>query len=913
MVAVATKEDTSYCAECGSLLDTTSRRRGTGTERPYRPYTDVDEFAQTDPKGPPKRQRSAGGESLAGQIIAGCRVLELLGTGNMGKVYKAEQIHVGNRIVALKVMLGRLAEHDEFVQRFLQEAEAGSRLDTPYVIGVLSCGTHDDLHYLIMEYADGGTLLEHATVLGVDRPRLPLDEALRLLRECSEGLYAAERAGVVHRDIKPNNILLRRRIKDGREYREVRIADFGAAKILDTAHMLTKESAAPMCPRYASPEQWMHEAVDSRSDMYCLGSTFYHMLVGQYAADGDTEGAIYAFVKAQPYLSPHSADPAVPEELSAIIEKMTARYPKDRFQSFAEVIEAVRAVEEGRVQKIERPPDVPDPVPSSWSRMLPIAAVALLVGALVLGAVHWFAPPPPPPPSPDPDKVWVTEHVEQFPRAEYARRQSAIRTAFDGVKALQPAFAADYTALDESLRRALDAVDAARRSIDVDANAGWGEIRRNLEATLKPGSFDESIARLVDRIAGLRAAADALDEIERQLGGEDTEIAWQDCGAALEGASTADNPQLAQRRQELVDRAAAVALEIDRVEGLVQPIERWEPFAVERRDGRHEPVFGPVLAPLRAALTVRDRKLRARLSAAALAVELAQLESALESAALERWRADVRRMARRAGAVLPVPDPVAPDVPTRPAGWSDDVWQAFLDAGLAGYEVPERIHDLTVIDGLVVGKDRRDGDVPMVLIPSESPGEPPFFVDRELFSFGRFRAVRVPDTTLWDKLYKFTDPRVVDGDLPLHGACPDGAEQVAKEVEKSLPTVAQWDRARRVCFPVGVPAGFTAAELRELVDANARSLAQAYDVRAAGRAGVRGFHDGLYEICVAARREYRVRGLSAFMPDGAYLVGRRADLGRLVATDGGVDQPVASTRQELAFGFRCVLALVRRR
>lgn len=282
--------------------------------------------------------------ALVGQRMAGCTIVDTIGSGAMGAVFRAIEHGVGNREVALKVLLPRWADEPEFLARFHKEAASAGGLNNDHVVKIFRHGQERGLPYLVMELVDGGTLLGLARKGGVQ----PL-EAVRLLRQACEGLYDAERHRLVHQDVKPANIMLaERRLGTGARQRsraDVKIVDFGVARATEASDS-TQTRAFAGTVLYASPEQLACARLDHRSDMYSLGATFYEVLVGKAAARGTTLDEVTEWTLATQRLSPRGERPEIPAELNTIIERMTALKPGDRYASFADVIDAVTALEE---------------------------------------------------------------------------------------------------------------------------------------------------------------------------------------------------------------------------------------------------------------------------------------------------------------------------------------------------------------------------------------------------------------------------------------------------------------------------------------------------------------------------------------------------------------------------------------
>jgi serine/threonine-protein kinase len=214
-----------------------------------------------------------GGESplKPGDAFRGLEIVELLGRGGMGVVYKARQAGL-DRFVALKILPGKLAADPEFRERFGREAKLLAGLNHPNLLAVHDSGIEGDLVFLVMEHVDGLTLRD---LLRRGRPTPP--EAMAFVRQLCDALEYAHQEGVVHRDIKPENILIDR--KGG-----LKVADFGIAKLLGVGRpeqALTKSNLAVGTPHYMAPEQWEKpREVDHRADIYALGVVFYELLTG---------------------------------------------------------------------------------------------------------------------------------------------------------------------------------------------------------------------------------------------------------------------------------------------------------------------------------------------------------------------------------------------------------------------------------------------------------------------------------------------------------------------------------------------------------------------------------------------------------------------------------------------------------
>jgi serine/threonine-protein kinase PpkA len=281
--------------------------------------------------------------------ISGYRILRQLGRGGMATVYLALQESV-QREVALKVMAPTLVG-DEFGERFLREARIAASLRHPHVVQVHDVGRSGNWHYIAMEYLAGGPVLrpEHRSDIGY---------ALRITREIADALGYAHARGVIHRDIKPDNLLLR---DDG----AVVLTDFGIARAGDASRM-TQAGMIMGTPHYMAPEQATGEPIDGRADLYALGIMFHELLVGRVPFDADD----WVAVGLMHLSAPIPQLPAAFAELQPLLERMLAKKPQQRYQSGAELVEAIedlehRLAERGliaapRTPGRPRPPPVPE-------------------------------------------------------------------------------------------------------------------------------------------------------------------------------------------------------------------------------------------------------------------------------------------------------------------------------------------------------------------------------------------------------------------------------------------------------------------------------------------------------------------------------------------------------------------------
>jgi serine/threonine-protein kinase len=255
------------------------------------------------------------------------RLLRKLGTGGMGSVYLARQISL-DRDVALKVMARELAEKPAFVERFYREARLMARLDHPHIVHCYGVGHDHGWHYLAMEYVDGGSL---AHWLKRDR-QLSVGDALHIILACAEALRHAHEQQLIHRDVKPDNVLISSK-------GIVKVGDLGLAKALDEDLAVTTTGTGAGTPLYMAPEQARDlKRVDHRCDLYALGCVLYRCLAGTTPFRGETMIEVLEVKEKGKFVPVRRRNSTVPERLDLIIDKLLAPRPEHRYQTCAELI-----------------------------------------------------------------------------------------------------------------------------------------------------------------------------------------------------------------------------------------------------------------------------------------------------------------------------------------------------------------------------------------------------------------------------------------------------------------------------------------------------------------------------------------------------------------------------------------------
>lgn len=272
-------------------------------------------------------------------------ILEKIGEGGMAVVYKA-LCHRLDRYVAVKIMRDEMAGDEEFRQRFCAESHAVAMLSHPNIVAVYDVSHNDTVEYIVMELVDGITLRQYMDKRGP----VPWREALHFTRQMAKALSHAHERGIIHRDIKPQNVML---LKDG----TIKIGDFGIAALENELHEENGETIGSI--HYIAPEQARGELPDSRSDLYSLGVVMYEMLTGQKPYTGESIGEIaIKHMNADP-VPPRDIIPDIPEELQAMTLKAMCPEIGGRYQTAAELLQDLEAFAQAQLQKDAPADDAP--------------------------------------------------------------------------------------------------------------------------------------------------------------------------------------------------------------------------------------------------------------------------------------------------------------------------------------------------------------------------------------------------------------------------------------------------------------------------------------------------------------------------------------------------------------------------
>jgi eukaryotic-like serine/threonine-protein kinase len=305
------------------------------------------------------------------------RIISRLGSGGMADVYLAEDTQLGRR-VALKLLYRRFAEDAEFVERFRREASSAAGLQHPNVVQVFDRGEWDGTYYIAMEYLEGRNLKQVVRDHGPLEPALAVDIVLQILKAAR----FAHRRGIVHRDIKPHNVIVD---DEGR----AKVTDFGIARA--GASDMTETGSIMGTAQYLSPEQAQGQPVDARADLYSIGIVLYELLTGAPPFDAESPVTIALKQVTEDPIPPMQLNPAVPPALDAVVMRALRKQPAERYQDADAFIAALEGALAGRA--VETVAVAEDPVAAleeedrrNWRRIALIALVVLALAALAIGA-----------------------------------------------------------------------------------------------------------------------------------------------------------------------------------------------------------------------------------------------------------------------------------------------------------------------------------------------------------------------------------------------------------------------------------------------------------------------------------------------------------------------------------------------
>ncbi|MBI3847623.1 MAG: protein kinase [Planctomycetes bacterium] len=468
-------------------------------------------------------------------LIAGYQIVERLGHGGMGAVYKARQVNLGGRIVALKILRRALSRNEAYIRRLQREARIVGGLDHPHIVKGIDLGESSGFHFFVMEYVEGETL---RAILQSGRVFTEA-ETLQLGEQIASAIDYYGQRGIVHRDIKPGNIVL---TADG----VAKLMDLGLAKGPEDS-ALTRSGATIGTPQYLSPEQAKNpRGADVRSDLYSLGATLYHMSTGRPPFTGETVAAVLTAVLFGHCPTAREAKPDLSRGFSRLLEKLMHRDPAHRHQTPAELLRDLRAVRAGG-----------DPEPPAVVRSRRRAF--LIVGACVLGAativgggvalrgkIDGHGASPPVVAAPDPSLVAVSK--------------------IGGVDGVPPHALAEYVA---KLKEIADRFPESRGA------GAAAELRRDVERVVE--SQARQIADLARRAASDVQAkpdddvADAIDAFDRTREAETSKRFGESLSAFPDDLIQRLNQSLEAARSDLLrDIVRGARIDVSRQVNLIE-------------------------------------------------------------------------------------------------------------------------------------------------------------------------------------------------------------------------------------------------------------------------------------------------------------------------------------------------------
>jgi eukaryotic-like serine/threonine-protein kinase len=284
------------------------------------------------------RLREVANAERSGQKIPGFKILAKLGAGAMATVFKAKQLSL-DRMVAIKVLPRKFSSNPQFIERFYAEGRAAAQLNHPNIVQAYDVGKAGDYHYFVMEYVEGSTVYDEI----VKMKRFTESDAIDIVMQVGEALQHAHERGLIHRDVKPKNIMLS---KSGAGAGMAKLADMGLARaISDREAAEAEQGKAFGTPYYISPEQIRGELnIGPSADIYSLGATLYHMITGAVPFDGKNPSAVmHKHLKAE-LVPPDHVNPKLSAGVSEVVEMMMAKDPRKRYQSAKDLLTDLKAV-----------------------------------------------------------------------------------------------------------------------------------------------------------------------------------------------------------------------------------------------------------------------------------------------------------------------------------------------------------------------------------------------------------------------------------------------------------------------------------------------------------------------------------------------------------------------------------------
>jgi serine/threonine protein kinase/formylglycine-generating enzyme required for sulfatase activity len=357
------KDKTYFCRNCNALLDTgTAAGKVAGQETIAIPAQPAEGLSPASPPDP-----------FVNKVIGGCRITEKIGQGGMGTVYKATHLALA-KTVAVKILPPESTTQAQR-DRFVREARTAAQLEHPNIVQMHNVAEEDGYYFIVMQYVEGRTLSQIIR----SGEKKNVTDSIRIIRDAAAGLVAAHRKRMIHRDIKPDNIMV---TTDG----VVKIMDFGLAKSTEAESDITRTGQVLGTPYYMAPEQCGEGTVDHQSDIYSLGVTFYFMLTGHRPFTGDTPLSVMMKHVNDKMPDPKKFNPDLDDRAVTVLEKMMAKDKRDRYDSAEALIEDLNKLSDAFTQKIAPPAEAPV---KKGGKGLLIAVVVILVLAGAAAGVYF--------------------------------------------------------------------------------------------------------------------------------------------------------------------------------------------------------------------------------------------------------------------------------------------------------------------------------------------------------------------------------------------------------------------------------------------------------------------------------------------------------------------------------------------
>ncbi len=612
-----------------------------------------------------KKEREVEVDSRAERRIAGFELLERLGSGAMGVVFKAR--HLGlNKVVGLKLLNPDFAEDERYVARFLQEARVAAALDHPNIVQAFDVGQAGDVHYIAMEFVDGKTVKE----LIERRGHLDEQAAVEIVLQVLDALKHAHSRSLIHRDIKPANIMITR---DG----HAKVLDLGLARRTDIESGLTGEGRAIGTPYFMAPEQALDKGADYRADIYSLGATLFNMVTGDKPYVAGTPVAVMNMHLKAPVPDAHQVNPKVSEGLARIIKKMLAKRPADRYQDHDALIKDLEAVLSGLMPELDggRPPEGVDYISrpqggplagrsrpqraSAQASKPPFVLIGAAAGACLLLGIAFLAHARP---DAEPTPTVVGPVVEQPDRPERSERELAAEallaelrsrpappstgdTQASRAQADQLISVADRFPETDAGRRAREEAQRLLSQLDDGERQLLDARKRELDALVSQGKLAEALRGWDEVVRAihdtrLKSEADAhRNQVREQLGAQVKRLIEEADRLASAGREREAAASL-RRAMGLIpeSRRGEVQTKVDELEGRAAAREARERERLARMETEHraederklELLVGQVLE------LVKDGKVREALKAADAVAGEVTVAALRERAAVHR-------------------------------------------------------------------------------------------------------------------------------------------------------------------------------------------------------------------------------------------------------------------------------------